>query len=142
MVRLGRGPAGTVSAMEAADGRYISLTTFRRNGEEVAVPVWVVALPDGRSGFTTGGSSGKVKRIRNRADVTVRPCDMRGNVADAAPTTSATAAIADQGTPDFDLVIGALRKKYGVQYWFIDVGNKLKSMVGRAPDTVAILLTT
>jgi len=128
--------------MDAADARYVSLTTFRKNGDEVPVPVWVVSLPDGRAGFTTGGSSGKVKRIRNRADVTVRPCDMRGNVADDAPTTSATATIADQGSADFELVIGALRKKYGVQYWFIDVGNKLKSLVGRTPDTVAILLTT
>lgn len=127
--------------MDIAAGRYVSLDTYRKNGDAVPVPVWIVALADGRSGFTTAGSSGKVKRIRNRADVTLRPCDMRGNVADDAPVVTATAALADQGSADFDLVIAALRQKYGIQYRFIDIGNSLKRLVGRNPDTVAVVLT-
>jgi len=127
--------------MDATDARYVSLTTFRKNGDAVPVPVWVVTLADGRAGFTTAGSSGKVKRIRNRADVTLQPCDMRGNVADDAPITTATAVIAERDSPDFLAVIGALRKKYGVQYWFLDVGNWFKNLIGRTPDTVAVVLT-
>jgi PPOX class probable F420-dependent enzyme len=127
--------------MDITSGRYVSATTFRRSGEGVAAPVWIVGLPDGRAGFTTAGSSGKVKRLRNRADVVLRPCDLRGNVADGAPEVAATGAVADQGTPDFEQVIGALRRKYGIQYTAIDVGNRLKRLIGREPDTVAVVLT-
>ena len=35
----------------------------------------------------------------------------------------------------------ALRQKYGIQYRFIDIGNSLKRLVGRNPDTVAVVLT-
>ncbi len=121
--------------------RYVSITTFRRSGEPVPVPVWIVALPEGRAGFTTDGTSGKVKRIRNRADVVLRPCDVRGKVADGAPETAATAEVAEPGTADFEAVIGALRKKYGIQYTAIDIGNWLKRRIGRAPGTVAVVLT-
>ena len=121
--------------------RYVSITTYRRSGEAVPVPVWIVALPDGRAGFTTDGTSGKVKRIANRADVVLRPCDLRGKVADDAPETAATATVAQPGSADFDVVIGALRKKYGVQYTAIDIGNWFKRRIGRAPGTVAVVLT-
>ena len=129
------------AGMDITAERYVSATTFRRSGDAVPVPVWIVGLPDGRAGFTTGGTSGKVKRIRNRPDVVLRPCDMRGNVADGAPETSATATVAEPGTDDFEAVIGALRKKYGIQYTALDVGNRLKRLVGRTPDTVAVVLT-
>ena len=150
--------------MDLTSDRYVSITTFRRSGEPVPVPVWIVGLPDGRAGFTTDGTSGKVKRIRNRADVALRPCDLRGKVSEGAPETVATAAVAHPGTADFkavigtessapstsvaepgpadfEAVIGALRKKYGVQYTAIDVGNWFKRRIGRAPGTVAVVLT-
>jgi PPOX class probable F420-dependent enzyme len=127
--------------MDLTSDRYVSITTFRRSGEPVAVPVWIVGLPDGRAGFTTDGTSGKVKRITNRADVVLRPCDLRGKVADDALETAATATVAQPGSADFDAVIGALRKKYGIQYTAIDIGNWFKRRIGRAPGTVAVVLT-
>ncbi|MEG3627772.1 PPOX class F420-dependent oxidoreductase [Streptomyces poriticola] len=76
-------------------GKYLLLTSHRKNGTPVATPVWVV--PDGDAlGVWTVADSWKVKRIRNRADVLVGPCDLRGN-----PTgeqVPATAEICDAAT--------------------------------------------
>ena len=57
------GPSHTVAAvtplLALAEARFISLTTFRRSGEPVSVPVWVgrdgdvlVVLPDEPYAFT------------------------------------------------------------------------------------------
>ncbi|HZZ16882.1 MAG TPA: PPOX class F420-dependent oxidoreductase [Candidatus Sulfotelmatobacter sp.] len=59
--------------------KYISLTTFRRNGDKVSTPVWF-----GEEGaklyVMTISNTGKVKRIRNNPEVLVAPCTMRGKV--------------------------------------------------------------
>ncbi|WP_055591259.1 PPOX class F420-dependent oxidoreductase [Peterkaempfera griseoplana] len=67
---------GTLQRLGA--GKYLLLTTYKRDGSTVPTPVWVV--PDGNAlGVWTTADSWKVKRIRNRADVLVAPCDVRGN---------------------------------------------------------------
>ncbi|WP_328350048.1 PPOX class F420-dependent oxidoreductase [Streptomyces sp. NBC_00445] len=76
-------------------GKYLLITSYRRNGTPVATPVWVV-----RDGDTLGvwsvADSWKVKRIRARGDVLVGPCDARGNpTGDQIP---ATAEICDEAT--------------------------------------------
>ncbi|WP_369264680.1 PPOX class F420-dependent oxidoreductase [Streptomyces sp. R35] len=59
-------------------GKYLLITSYRKNGTGVATPVWVVR--DGAAlGAWTPADSWKVKRIRNRADILVGPCDVRGN---------------------------------------------------------------
>ena len=69
-------------------GKYISLTTFRRDGTPVATPVWLVQDGDGLL-VITQASSGKVKRIRGNPSVLVAGCDMRGNIkADPVPGTA------------------------------------------------------
>ena len=57
--------------------RYINLTTFRKDGREVATPVWC-AVVNGKLCFYTVGNSGKVKRIRATRRVKVAPSDGRG----------------------------------------------------------------
>ncbi|WP_200301499.1 PPOX class F420-dependent oxidoreductase [Streptomyces adelaidensis] len=59
-------------------GKYLLITTYRKNGTAVPTPVWVVRDRDAL-GIWTVTDSWKVKRIRNRADVLVGPCDLRGN---------------------------------------------------------------
>jgi PPOX class probable F420-dependent enzyme len=59
--------------------RYISLTTFRRSGAAVATPVWFVQLADTLYVYSIA-TAGKVKRIRNRADIEVAACTVRGKV--------------------------------------------------------------
>ena len=58
-------------------GKYLLLTTFRRDGRAVPTPVW--AARDGESLVVwTVSDSGKVKRIRNNGTVRLAPCSMRG----------------------------------------------------------------
>ena len=59
-------------------GKYLLVTSYRKNGTPVPSPVWVVQDGDAL-GVWTPADSWKVKRIRNRADVLVGPCDLRGN---------------------------------------------------------------
>jgi hypothetical protein len=59
--------------------KYISLTTFRKNGTGVKTPVWF-AEDGGLIYVMTRGDSVKVKRIRNNPDVRVAPCTIRGKI--------------------------------------------------------------
>src|ERR1700676_2068360 len=51
-------------------GKYISITTYKRDGTGVATPVWFVQA-GGRLLVQTGVASGKVKRIRRNPAVLV-----------------------------------------------------------------------
>ncbi|MEV4092211.1 PPOX class F420-dependent oxidoreductase [Streptosporangium saharense] len=63
---------------ELAAERYVSVTTFRKNGTGVPTPVWVA--PDGEGLVVwTVASSGKVRRLRADPRVVLAACDVRGN---------------------------------------------------------------
>ncbi len=95
-----------------ASEKYMSLTTYRASGAEVATPVWVVGLEDGRVGFWTAMGTGKTKRITRDPRVSVRPCDQRGRVADGAASYAGTAELVQSGLA-FGEVQGKVREKYG-----------------------------
>ena len=101
--------------------RYVSLATRRRDGREVATPVWMASAGDACYVFSEA-NVGKVKRIRANPQVRLARCDIRGKVASG--WVEATARIVD----DPALVrraYQALRAKYGWQMWLIDVFSKL-----------------
>jgi PPOX class probable F420-dependent enzyme len=62
--------------------KYISLTTFRKNGLGVATAVWF-GEEDGKLYVMTRSDMGKTKRIRNNPQVKVAPCSIRGKVTGA-----------------------------------------------------------
>ena len=108
--------------------RYISLTSYRRDGSAVATPVWVVA--DGRRLYVwTGWGTGKVRRIRANPAVTMAPCTARGRLTGpVAPAKAAIVAMADR--PD---VWPMFQAKYGVQIRAIRWGSRLRRALRRAP---------
>lgn len=61
------------------DGKYVSLTSFRRDGRPVATPVWFVQ-DDERLLVSTAAASGKVRRIARNPKVTVAPCTASGRL--------------------------------------------------------------
>lgn len=61
-------------------GKYLSITSYRRDGSGVSTPVWF-ATEGGRLLVMTAATSGKVKRIRRNPYVTVAPCSARGQLA-------------------------------------------------------------
>jgi len=65
-----------------ARGKYLSLETYRRTGVPVRTPVWFAEEDRDPSTLYiyTELNAGKVKRIRNNANVKIAPCTMRGTV--------------------------------------------------------------
>ena len=61
------------------DQKYISVETFKKNGEGVKTPVWFVLHNDALYLYTKA-DSWKVKRIRNNPRVRVAVCNVRGDV--------------------------------------------------------------
>jgi uncharacterized protein len=59
--------------------KYVSLTTFRKNGVAVSTPIWF-AEDGGKMYFMSRDDSGKAKRIRNNPQAKVAPCTIRGKV--------------------------------------------------------------
>ena len=60
-----------------ADERQILLTTYRRDGTPVGTPVHVAVEGD-VAYVRTFDPSGKLKRMRNNADVDIAPSTLRG----------------------------------------------------------------
>ncbi|MFE9774674.1 PPOX class F420-dependent oxidoreductase [Streptomyces sp. NPDC005931] len=114
-------------------GKYLLLTSFRKNGTPVATPVWVVRDGD-TLGVWTVADSWKVKRIRARADVLVGPCDLRGNpTGDQMP---GTAEICDAATTARYRRL--LARKYGLIGRLSLLGSRLRRGVD---GTVGIRVT-
>jgi PPOX class probable F420-dependent enzyme len=53
--------------------QFMSLITFRKNGEPVSTVVWFAQEAD-KLYVLTAADAGKVKRIRQNAQVEVAPC--------------------------------------------------------------------
>ncbi|MEV7128569.1 PPOX class F420-dependent oxidoreductase [Streptomyces sp. NPDC093260] len=102
-------------------GKYLLLTSYRKNGTPVSTPVWVVR--DGAAlGAWTVADSYKVRRIRNRADVLVGPCDVRGN-----PTGDQIPATAEiTGPATTARYRGLIARKYGIVGRLTLLGSRLR----------------
>lgn len=69
-------------------GKYLSVTSFKRDGTPVATPVWFV-IDNGRVLIYTGPDSFKAKRIRRNPSVTIAPCTANGRLrGDPVPATA------------------------------------------------------
>jgi PPOX class probable F420-dependent enzyme len=99
---------------ETLTGKYLSLTTFRRDGTPVATPVWFVA-DHGNLLVETDGDSYKAKRIRRNDNVTVAPCNATGRVTAAAVPARAAILPADE----LPRVERLLHRKYRLDYIFV-----------------------
>lgn len=65
--------------------KYMSLTTYRKDGSEVPTTVWF-AIKDDRLLMRTDSESYKVRRLRTNPAVTVAPSTARGEIrGDACP---------------------------------------------------------
>jgi len=72
------------------NAQYMSLKTFRKNGDGVPTPVWFAEEND-KLYVMTLAHAGKVKRIRNNSTIEIAPCDVRGNINDGIDYTPASA---------------------------------------------------
>ena len=101
---------GTAQALDSLRGRkYISLTSFRRDGSAVSTPVEFV-MKDGAVYVRAREGSGKIRRIRANPNVTLAPCDIRG-VVKGPVFEGKGAAVEDDGT-----LYSLFGDKYGL-FW-------------------------
>ena len=119
---------------DLARATYVLLTTYRRSGDPVSTPVWIVG-DDDRLLVTTGARSGKVKRIAHTPRVTLTPCDARGRVKPDAVAVEANAVVDDRPETR-DALDAALLKKYGIQYRLIRARQKKNPH-----DSVPVVIT-
>lgn len=110
--------------MGLSDEKYLLITTFRRNGEAVATPVWVVPLEAGKLGFWTSSGSGKAKRLAHTPRVTIQPCDGRGRVKAGSEPVEATARVVSGSE------LEAIREKVVAKYGFQTKVTKLLGTIG------------
>ncbi|GLF98005.1 PPOX class F420-dependent oxidoreductase [Streptomyces yaizuensis] len=126
-----------MTAHDLATARYISVTTYRRDGTGVATPVWF-AEDGGRLYVWTNSDSWKVKRLRRDPRVTVAVCDLRGRIAPGTPVHRGTADILpDSGTA---AVRKLLVRKYSWQFWLVDRPAALLRRGNRPHTAFAVTL--
>ncbi len=106
---------------------YSRLTTFKRDGSRVSVPIWQAVGGD-RIYMFTEAASWKVKRLRNNPRVELTTCDWRGNP-DGGPTwTGSGHVVGDKVT--VARAYEAIDRKYGWQKWLLDIVSKIGGRYG------------
>ena len=115
-----REKSATFSILEGQT--FLSLTTFRKNGNPVATPVWFAQDGD-KLYVMTGAHTGKVRRIRHNAQVEVAPCTLKGDLLGS--SLEAMAVI----LPDAQKIRAnrALNQKYGWQKRIYDLTYILRA---------------
>lgn len=119
--------------------KYVSFTTYKKDGSPVSLPVWVVPF-DGGYAFTTDPGSAKVRRLRNDARATLRVCDRRGRVAEGAVEHAGAAVLLS--ADDAARVKGLVERKYRIGALLLGtmaVWQRLRG--GSQPGTGAVKVT-
>src|SRR4051794_29976150 len=107
---------------EIGRSRYVSLTTYRKDGTPVATPVWHV-LDGDELVVVSEADAWKVKRIRRNGDVVVTVCDLRGRIDEGAPNATGTARLLDEaGT-------AAARELLARKYLMSRLGNGIVKLL-------------
>ena len=108
--------------MSFENPRYVSLKTYRKNGQTVATPLWVVQHlkeHDGRTLFAfTNVTSGKVKRIRGNSAAEIALCSIKGEILSSWSQATVTLSSEEK---DVKNVIELMYKKYSWQMFLVDI---------------------
>ena len=121
-------------------GRYLSITSFKRDGTGVATPVWFVS--DGRRLFAfTDLHSAKIRRVRRNPRVLVASCRVDGKlrsdpVAARAEVLTATAELERVRK----LLLARYKISYRVVMLFYRLGRRLRGKQSVA-DGAALAIT-
>ena len=128
--------AAATRAVTALEGeKYLSLTTFRRDGTPIATPVWF-ATDTNRLLIWTSARSGKAKRLGRNPRVLVSACNLRGRTTGEQYEGRASLLPPEAGGS----VQLLLRRKYGITKRLLDAYNSLDRRLRRRPPTPAAYL--
>jgi uncharacterized protein len=119
--------------MALAAQKFVSLTTYKKNGDAVATPMWV-----GRDGdhlfVWTPADSAKIKRVRNDPRVTLVPCGRFGKPNNDAERVAGTAEVITEPATVRRLA-EVIRHKYGLEYWVVTLIERLAAR-GEKPRAI------
>ena len=102
-------------------GRFVSVTSFKRDGTGVATPLW--AVDDGRRLYAlTDLRSAKVRRIRRNPAISVAPCRVNGSLRGS--PVAARAAILTAAA-DLERVRQLLLSRHRISYRLVMLGYRL-----------------
>ncbi len=123
-------PVGRAMDATALDREpYISLATFKRNGDAVRTPVWF-AEKDGKLYVYTDAKSWKVKRLGRDDRIRVAACNVRGKV--HGDWIDGRGRVIDDAQ-NVDSAYRALQKKYGWQMTLVNLSSRIFGRIdGRA----------
>lgn len=116
-----------LSFQELAAERYVSLVTFRRNGNGVPTPIWIAA-DAGKLYAVTDGTSAKMKRLKVTGRVRLAACDARGKV--SGEWIEGHARRVDDAAV-IGRAMAALQRKYGWQFTLLNLFSRLFGRIGR-----------
>ena len=121
-------------------GRYLSITSFKRDGTGVATPVWFVS--DGTRLFAfTDLHSAKIRRIYRNPRVLVASCWVNGKLR-REPVTARVQVLTD--TSHLERIQKLLLKRYKISYrvvmLFYRLGRRLRGKESVA-DGAALAIT-
>jgi PPOX class probable F420-dependent enzyme len=123
---------------QLAGERFVSLTTYRRNGAGVATPVWVARDGDALIVLTPEASY-KVGRIRHDPRVQLVPSTRTGRVKDTGPAIDGTATVvADPAETQRQREL--IRRKYGWEYRVVLLAERLLAR-GQKPRVILRITT-
>jgi uncharacterized protein len=122
-----------VTGMALAAQKFVSLTTYKKNGDALATPMWV-----GRDGdhlfVWTPADSAKIKRVRNDPRVTLVPCGRFGKPNnDAEPVAGTAEVITEPAT--VRRLAEVIRHKYGLEYRVVTLIERLAAR-GEKPRAI------
>jgi PPOX class probable F420-dependent enzyme len=131
----------TAAGVEALfPGRYLSVTSFKRDGTGVATPVWFVS--DGTRLFAlTDLHSGKVRRIRRNPRVLIASCRADGKLRSEPVRARAEVLTA---TPELERVQKLLIERYKHSYRLVMLIYRLGRHIRGRPsvaDGAALAIT-
>lgn len=119
------------------DQKFVSVTTFKRNGDAVAAPMWIVG--DGEALLVwTPAEAWKVKRVRRDPRVTLTACGRTGKVKPGQPAFPGTAEVITDPAK-VAAVEALLKRKYGLEYWIVTL---IEAVVARGRKARVILRIT
>jgi PPOX class probable F420-dependent enzyme len=117
-------PAADLEAL--FPGRYLSVTSFKRDGAGVATPVWFVS-DGGRLLALTDLHSPKVWRMRRNPRVLVAPCRVDGKLR-RAPVPARVEVLT--ANPELEGVQRRLRERYKISYRLVMLVYRLGRRLG------------
>jgi PPOX class probable F420-dependent enzyme len=124
---VSQGAVAYAQVVPLENEKYMLFTTFRRDGRAVSTPVWLVQLPGGEIGFSTGSDSGKAKRLRHTARVTLQACDRTGGSAHG-PVLDGQARLVSGA--ELERLQEAMKAKYGAMSTAIGVAASVARRLG------------